>query len=135
MTIKIIKRYIIQKWIHCSSIVDGVIRGVLYLLQKESNNHKKHITTWYNSAVILLTLNLTLQNSLRRNWVLRQLLFSWLPKHPVFLFIFTIPPPLPPTIQLVKLPMVSYPSLYITCVTYETLCHAISHQVLPTPGL
>ena len=43
-----------------SCIVDDDTGGVLYLLQKE---HKKRITTWYNLAVILLTL----QNSPRRN--------------------------------------------------------------------
>ena len=47
----------------------------------------------------------------------------WFSKHPVFLFTLT---------QSVRLPMVTYPSLYSTCVTYRTLCHAIGHQVLPT---
>ena len=38
----------------------------------------------------------------------------------------------PPLAQLVKLPVVTYYLLYSACATYETLCHAISHQVLPT---
>ena len=38
--------------------------------------------------------------------------------------------PLFPT-QPVRLPLATYPSLCSTCVTYETLCHAIGHQVLP----
>ena len=37
--------------------------------------------------------------------------------------------------QSVKLPLVTYPSLCSTCVTYRTLCHAIGHQVLPTQPL
>ena len=36
------------------------------------------------------------------------------------------------TTQLVRLPLVTYPSLCSTCVTYQTLCHAIGHQLLPT---
>ena len=47
----------------------------------------------------------------------------WLPKHPVFLFTLT---------QSVRLPIVTYPSLCSTCVTYGTLYHAIGHQALPT---
>ena len=52
----------------------------------------------------------------------------WLPKHPVFLFTLALT-------QSVRLPMVTYPSLCSTCVTYWTLCHAIGHQVLPTQPL
>ena len=33
---------------------------------------------------------------------------------------------------LVRLPMVTYPSLGCPCVTNGTLCHAIGHQVLLT---
>ena len=71
----------------------------------------------------------SLQNSLRRNRMLRQpLLFVyWLPKHPVFWFTLTQ--------STYRLPMVTYPSLCKTCVTYRTLCHAIGHQVLPTQPL
>ena len=50
----------------------------------------------------------------------------WLPKHPVFWFILTLT-------QSVRPPMVTYPSLCSTCVTYGTLCHARGHQVLPAP--
>ena len=39
--------------------------------------------------------------------------------------------PLPLT-QSVRPPIVTYPSLCSTCVTYGTPCHAICHQVLPT---
>ena len=39
-------------------------------------------------------------------------------------------PPFPT--QSVRLPLVTYPSLCSTCVTYRTLCRAIVHQVLPT---
>ena len=39
-------------------------------------------------------------------------------------------PPFPA--QSVRLPLVTYPSLCSTCVTYRTPCHAIGHQVLPT---
>ena len=42
-------------------------------------------------------------------------------------------PPFPT--QSVRLPLVTYPSLCSTCVTYRTLCHAIGHQVLPTQPL
>ena len=37
--------------------------------------------------------------------------------------------------QSVRLPLVTYSSLYSTYVTYRTLCHAIGHQVLPTQPL
>ena len=47
-------------------------------------------------------------------------------------FLLTSPPF--PT-QSVRLPLVTYPSLCSTCVTYRTLCHAIGHQVLPTQPL
>ena len=49
----------------------------------------------------------------------------WLPKHPVFSFTLA---------QSVRLPMVTYLSLYSSCVTYGTLCHTTGHQVLPTPA-
>ena len=39
-----------------------------------------------------------------------------------------------PTLS-VRLPLVTYPSLCSTCVTYRTLCHVIGHQVLPTQPL
>ena len=42
-------------------------------------------------------------------------------------------PPFPT--QSVRLPLVTYPSLCSTCVTYRTLCNAIGHQVLPTQPL
>ena len=35
----------------------------------------------------------------------------------------------------VRLPLVTYPLLCSTCVTYRTPCHAIGHQVLPTQAL
>ena len=37
--------------------------------------------------------------------------------------------------QSVRPPLVTYPSLCSTCVTYRTLCHGIGHQVLPHPTL
>ena len=37
--------------------------------------------------------------------------------------------------QSVRLPLVTYPSLCSTCVTYRTLCDAIGHEVLPTQPL
>ena len=46
---------------------------------------------------------------------------------------FFYSPPFPT--QSVRLPLVTYPSLCSTCVTYRTLCHAIGHQVLPTQPL
>ena len=42
-------------------------------------------------------------------------------------------PPFPT--QSVRLPLVNYPSLCSTCVTYRIPCHAIGHQVLPTQPL
>ena len=42
---------------------------------------------------------------------------------------FLIRPPF--STQSVRLPLVTYPSLCSTCVTYRTLCHAIGHQALP----
>ena len=49
-------------------------------------------------------------------------------RHPVFLFT-------PFSNTVIRLPLVTYPSLCSTCVTYRTLCHAIGHQVLPTQPL
>ena len=40
-----------------------------------------------------------------------------------------------PLTQSVRLPMVTYPSLCSTSVTYGTLCRAIAHRVLPTVAL
>ena len=54
--------------------------------------------------------------------------FSLSSRHPVFLFT-----PFPT--QSVRLPLVTYPSLCNTCVTYGTLCRAICHQVLLTKPL
>ena len=34
--------------------------------------------------------------------------------------------------QSVRLPMVTYPSLCSTCVTYRMPCHVIGHQVFPS---
>ena len=46
------------------------------------------------------------------------------------------PPPSHPFLtKSVRLPLVTYPSLFSTCVTYRTLCHTIGHQVLPTQPL
>ena len=42
-------------------------------------------------------------------------------------------PPIPA--QSVRSPLVTYPSLCSTCVTYRTPCHAIGHHVLPTQPL
>ena len=46
---------------------------------------------------------------------------------------FFYSPPFPT--QSVRLPLVTFPSLCSTCVTYRTPCHAIGHQVLPTQPL
>ena len=69
---------------------------------------------------------LSLQNSLRRNWMLRQpLLFGyWLPKHPVFWFTSLFPT------QSVRPPLTTYSSLCSTG-TYRTLCHARVHRLFP----
>ena len=45
----------------------------------------------------------------------------WLPKHLVFLFTLILT-------QSVRLPMVTYPSLRSTCVTYGTPCHTRGHS-------
>ena len=56
---------------------------------------------------------------------------------PTFLYVqassFLIHSPFPT--QSIRLPLVTYPSLCSTCVTYRTLCHAIGHQALPTQPL
>ena len=46
---------------------------------------------------------------------------------------FFYSPPFPT--QSVRLLLVTYPSLYRTCATYRTPCHASDHQVLPTQPL
>ena len=52
----------------------------------------------------------------------------WLPKHPVFWFtpVFST--------QAVRPPLDTYPWLFSTWVTSGTSCHAIGHQVFPTPA-
>ena len=61
------------------------------------------------------------------------------PNNPYFLLTgclgiqFLIYSPFPT--QSVRLPLVTYPPLCSTCVTYRTLCHAIGHQMLPTQPL
>ena len=58
------------------------------------------------------------------------LLFTyWLPKHPAFYFISLFPT------QSVRLPLVTYPSVSSTCVTYRIQSYSIGHQVLPTQPL
>ena len=37
--------------------------------------------------------------------------------------------------QSVRLPLITFPSLCSTCMTYGTPCHSIGHQVLPTQPL
>ena len=67
---------------------------------------------------------------LRRNWIPKQSLFFsyWLLRCPVSKFT-----PFPT--ESVRLPLVSYPSLCSTCMTYRTPCHSIGHQLLPTQPL
>ena len=103
------------------------------------------------------------RNCLRRNWIPEQL--SWLLIHaysippwllrpvksstnselnldyfqlPTFFMIvqascFLIHRPFPT--QSVRLPLVTYPSLCSTIMTYRTPCHVSGHQVLPTQPL
>ena len=61
-----------------------------------------------------------------RNWMPRQpLLFAyWLPRYPVFQFASLF------QTQSVMPPLVTYPSLCSTCMTYRTPYHFIGHQVL-----
>ena len=78
-----------------------------------------------NIVVILLTNNKT---PLGETGCLENPYFTyWLSKHPVFWFTLTLT-------QSLRLPLVTYPWLCSPCVTYRTLCHAIGHQVLPTPA-
>ena len=51
--------------------------------------------------------------------------FSWLFRYPVFWFTSLFPT------QPVTPSLVTYASLYSTCVTYKTPCHASGHQMLP----
>ena len=71
---------------------------------------------------------MSLQNSLRRNWMPRQLLlFYWLNKYPVFwLTVFSQ--------HSVRPLLATYPWLCSTCVTYRTPCRAIGNQVFRTPA-
>ena len=60
-------------------------------------------------------------------WVLFTKLFIyWLPRHSVFWFTLA---------QSVRSPLVTYPSLWSTCMTYTTSCYAIGHQTFPTQPL
>ena len=58
-------------------------------------------------------------------WLLSVANFSWLIRHPVFLFT-----PFQP--QSVRLCLVTYSSLSSTCMTYRTPCFASSYQIFPT---
>ena len=60
-------------------------------------------------------------------WLLSIAYFSWLFRHPLYLFT-----PFPNTFRL---PLITYPGLCSTCVSYMTLCHASGHQVPPTQHL
>ena len=48
---------------------------------------------------------------------------------------FNSPPPLITQRQSVRPPLVASTTVCSPCVTYGTLCHAISHQVLPNRPL
>ena len=69
----------------------------------------------------------SLQNFLRRNWMLRQPFFFtyWLPKLPVFWFITLF------LTQSVRPLLATYSSLGSACVTYGTSCHGRGHQHFP----
>ena len=89
--------------------------------------------------VILLTLGKSLRWSLIFNLNKTPLGETGCLSNPYFLLTgcsgiqFFDSPPFPT--QSVRPPLVTYPSLCSTCVTYKTLCHAIGHQVLPTQPL
>ena len=97
------------------------------------------------------------QNRLRRNWVPEQLsglLTHATGSHPGFSDLWRSPPVLSSTLvtfgcvvflivqassffihspfltQSIKLPLVTYPSLFSTFVTYGTLCYGSGHQML-----
>ena len=57
------------------------------------------------------------------------LCFFWMLRHPVFWFTSLF------LTQSVRLPLVTYPSLCSTCVTYRISCHTIGHWVLSTQPL
>ena len=102
------------------------------------------------------------QNCLRRNWVLEQLsglLTHATGSHPGFSDLWRSPPVLSSTLvtfggvvflivqassffihfhfltQSIRLPLVTYPSLCSTFVTYGTLCYGSGHQMLSTQPL
>ena len=70
---------------------------------------------------------------LHQLWALPRLLsvayFSWLFRHPVFLFTFLF------LTQSARLPLVTYPSLCSAYVTYRMPYHASGHQKLPIQPL
>ena len=68
------------------------------------------------------------RESLHQLWALMGFFF-WTLRHPVFWFISLF------LTQSVRLPLVTYPSLSSTYVTYRTPCHANCHQALPTQSL
>ena len=102
------------------------------------------------------------QNRLRRNWVPEQLsglLTHATGSHPGFSDLWKSPPVLSSTLvtfgcvvflivqassffihspfltQSIRLPLVTYPSLFSTFVTYGTLCYGSGHQMLSTQPL
>ena len=92
-----------------------------------------------NNIVVLLTLSKSLGWPLIFNLNKTPLRETGYLSNPCFLFTgclgiqFLIHSPFPT--QPVRLPLVTYPSLCSTCMTYRTPCHAIGHQVLPTQPL
>ena len=92
-----------------------------------------------NNIVVLLTLSKSLGWTLIFNLNKTPLGEIGCLSNPYFLLTgclgiqFFDSPPFPT--QSVRLPLVTYPSLCSTCVTYRMPCHAIGHHVLPTQPL
>ena len=98
------------------------------------------VSLHFQNIVVLLTLGKSLGWPLFFNLNKTPLGETGCPSNPYFLLtgclgmqFFLIHSPFPT--QSVRLPLVTYPSLCSTCVTYRTPCYSIGHQVLPTQPL
>ena len=113
------KKFILKN-VSCRWLINfGQVKNLIVLLLTLSSSKKylKKVPCCLQS----------LQNSLRRNRMLRQpILFDWLPEHPVF---FIHPPFLT---QLVRPHLATYSSLCSICVTQGMSCHTIGYQLLLT---
>ena len=92
-------------------------------LESDSRSNPEWLQLFVEVVITILSLALTKFSQEKLDAWTTVTFYYQLLMHPVFLF-----NPFP--IQSVRLPLVTYPWLCSTYMTYGTLCHAIGHQVL-----